>query len=131
MEREIMETRATGKTFVCGDIHGAYKALLQVFERSGFDKKTDKLICLGDVVDGWSESVEVIRELAKIKNLVYVIGNHDFWTIDYLKTGYKEPLWVSQGGKATLHSFSIHVYKGLVREMLSFFDKGVHYHKED
>ena len=37
------------KTFVIGDIHGAYKALLQCFERSGFDYEKDHLIVLGDV----------------------------------------------------------------------------------
>jgi len=40
------------KTFVIGDIHGGYKALLQCFARSGFDYKKDKLICLGDITDG-------------------------------------------------------------------------------
>lgn len=29
------------KTFVMGDIHGAYKALIQCIERSGFDKEKD------------------------------------------------------------------------------------------
>ena len=41
------------KTFVMGDSHGAYKAFLQVMERSGFDYENDRLICLGDVSDGW------------------------------------------------------------------------------
>jgi len=47
------------KTFTIGDIHGGHKALLQCLERSGTDKKNDRLLCLGDVVDGmvWSTKV--------------------------------------------------------------------------
>jgi len=39
------------KTFVIGDIHGAYQALLQCLELSKFDANKDRLICLGDVCD--------------------------------------------------------------------------------
>ena len=58
-----------------GDSHGAYKAFLQVMERSGFDYENDRLICLGDVSDGWPEVPELVEELLKIKNLVWVRGN--------------------------------------------------------
>ncbi len=72
------------RTFVIGDIHGAYKALVQVLERAGFDYENDKLISLGDVTDGWSETAESIEELMKIKNLVYIKGNHDEDKIFYM-----------------------------------------------
>jgi len=45
-----------GRTLVIGDIHGAYKALVQCLERSGFDKEKDTLITIGDVCDGWHET---------------------------------------------------------------------------
>ena len=35
-----------------GDIHGNYRGLLQCLEKSNFDYDNDKLIQLGDVVDG-------------------------------------------------------------------------------
>lgn len=65
------------KVFCIGDIHGSYKGLLQCLRKSNFDYKNDTLICLGDVVDGWSQVKECFDELLKIKNLIYVIGNHD------------------------------------------------------
>jgi len=34
------------RTFVLGDIHGAYKALKQCFQKAEFDHETDQLICL-------------------------------------------------------------------------------------
>lgn len=70
--------------FAVGDIHGGYKALKQVIERSGINKETDTLICLGDVADGWSEVPECFEELLTFQNLIYIIGNHDAWMLQYL-----------------------------------------------
>lgn len=93
------------RKFVVGDIHGAHKALLQVFERSGFDYENDQLVCLGDVVDGWPDSKACLDELMKVKNLVYIMGNHDEWFFDFARGGWADSLWTTQGGKATLVSF--------------------------
>ena len=54
------------RLFVIGDIHGAYKSLLQCFERSGFDYLKDRLFVLGDVCDGYIEVRQCIEELFKI-----------------------------------------------------------------
>ncbi len=51
------------RRFVIGDIHGAHRALLQCFERSGFDRQNDLLICLGDLCDGWPDVDKVFDEL--------------------------------------------------------------------
>lgn len=92
------------RTLVCGDIHGANKALLQVLERSNFDYNNDTLIQLGDVVDGWNEVYEVVEELLKIKNLIPIIGNHDDWFREYLVKGVHPTNWL-QGGDGTLKSY--------------------------
>jgi len=65
------------KRFVIGDIHGGHKALLQCFERSGFNPEEDSLVVLGDVVDGWPEVKEVVDELIACKHVIPIIGNHD------------------------------------------------------
>jgi len=93
------------KRYVIGDIHGGYKALKQVLELSSFDYNNDELICLGDVADGWGEVPECFDELLKIKNLIYVIGNHDFWLMEWFKTRFTPHMWTSQGGKATLDAY--------------------------
>lgn len=93
------------RRFAIGDIHGAWKALQQVVERSKFNPDEDTLITLGDIVDGWSEVYECIQYLSKVKNIVQVRGNHDEWAVDYLKTGATPGIWTSQGGKGTLRSF--------------------------
>ena len=92
------------KTFCVGDLHGNYKALLQCLERSNFDYENDKLIQLGDIVDGWSETVECVKELMKIKNLILIKGNHDDWFMRWVKTNRHPANW-QQGGKPTLKSY--------------------------
>ncbi|MCA9398849.1 MAG: metallophosphoesterase, partial [Candidatus Omnitrophica bacterium] len=54
------------RVFAIGDIHGAYKALIQCLERSGFDYQKDRLIVLGDVCDGYPQAKKCISELLKI-----------------------------------------------------------------
>jgi serine/threonine protein phosphatase 1 len=93
------------KKFVIGDIHGAHKALIQVLDKSGFNKQEDLLICLGDVADGWPEVPECFTELREIKNLVYVMGNHDYWLLKYFEQGAAPAIWTTQGGKATMDAY--------------------------
>lgn len=93
------------RTLVLGDVHGGHRALLQCFERSGFDYQTDRLIFLGDAADGWSESPQVLEELLAVRNLVNILGNHDRWLIDWISAGWEPKIWLSQGGEATLESY--------------------------
>jgi len=94
-----------GRVFVIGDIHGAYRALRQCLERSQFDRMKDTLICLGDVCDGWPETRASIDELLRIDNLIYILGNHDWWSLEWMVSGKIEEVWYQQGGKATIDSY--------------------------
>lgn len=75
------------KTYAIGDIHGAYKALIQCFKRAKFDYKQDRLIVLGDVCDGYPDVKQCIDELLRIKHCDLVIGNHDMWSLDWVLRG--------------------------------------------
>ena len=94
------------KTFVIGDIHGAYKALMQCLTLCGLDYHNDHLIVLGDVCDGYPQVRLCIEELLKIKNCSYILGNHDLWALDWALRGDKPKIWTSQGGNATILSYS-------------------------
>jgi serine/threonine protein phosphatase 1 len=94
------------RKFVMGDIHGSYKALIQCLERSEFDKENDILIQLGDISDGWSQTYECVEELMTIKNLIPIQGNHDFWTLKWMSYGFMQYEHKSQGGAATMYSYS-------------------------
>jgi serine/threonine protein phosphatase 1 len=93
------------KKFVIGDLHGSNKALLQVLEKSGFDKESDLLISLGDIADGWNEVPECVDTLLSIKNLISIRGNHDVWVYDWFEYGKTPILWTEQGGQATLDAY--------------------------
>jgi len=94
------------KIFAIGDIHGAYKAMMQCFERSKFDYKKDRLIVMGDVCDGYQEVRQCIDELLKIKHCDLIIGNHDMWALDWALKGDKPEIWTSQGGDRTMASYN-------------------------
>lgn len=113
--------------YVIGDIHGAYRALRQVLDRSSFNYEEDQLICLGDVCDGWPQTRECIDELLKIKNLIYILGNHDVWAMQWMKTGSAENLWVKQGGAATIESYKA----GVPSSHVNLFEKASLYHVLD
>ena len=95
------------RKIVIGDIHGGLKALIQVLNKIEV-KDDDRLIFLGDYVDGWSESAQVIQflmELSKKINCIFIKGNHDAWCEKWLKKGEVNPTWFMHGGKETLDSY--------------------------
>ena len=93
------------RTFVLGDLHGKYAALKQVLNESSFDYEKDTLIQLGDVVDGSRRVKECIDLLLQIENRIDVLGNHDFWFLNWAHTGEELPIWTCQGGYQTLESY--------------------------
>jgi len=111
------------REFVIGDIHGAHKALRQVFELAEFDKKNDTLFCLGDLVDGWPESKEVIEELMTLDKLQLVLGNHDLFFLDWIHSGEASEEWLTHGGRATLESFSDFPSQSIIE----FLESSEHY----
>ena len=100
-----------GRILCVGDIHGNYLGFKQALERSNFDNDNDTLISLGDVVDGHSQSYEVVEELLQIKNLIAIKGNHDDWFLQWLNTGINPANW-GQGQKATGISYLEHSRPG-------------------
>jgi len=95
------------KTFVIGDIHGGLKALKQVLERAAAGVG-DKLIFLGDYVDGWSESAQTINYLLQLSaraECIFIKGNHDVWCEEWLRSGYANQAWLVHGGRETIASY--------------------------
>jgi serine/threonine protein phosphatase 1 len=117
------------RTFVIGDIHGGLKALLQVLNQLEL-KEQDHLIFMGDYVDGWSQSAQVISFLIQLEtkfNCVFILGNHDAWCRDWLRDGTVNPSWYLHGGAATLTSYEECSPEEKQRH-LSFFDSMKYYH---
>jgi serine/threonine protein phosphatase 1 len=104
-ELQRSKKNGIGRTLVLGDVHGAYRAVKQVFERAGLDYENDTVIFLGDICDGWPEVPEAIEELKKVKNLIHLLGNHDLWTLHWMLTGVPPFGWLEQGGKVTYDAY--------------------------
>lgn len=97
-----------GRILVIGDIHGALNALEQIFDRAKVTQD-DTLIFLGDYVDGWSHSAEVISFLINLKtsnNCIFIRGNHDELCYLWLTQNAYNPEWIKHGGQATMNSYA-------------------------
>ncbi|MBA9073269.1 serine/threonine protein phosphatase 1 [Flavobacterium gossypii] len=97
------------RTLIIGDIHGALKALHQIFKRADVTN-TDTLIFLGDYVDGWSESPEVIDFLIALKtthNCIFLKGNHDDLLLQWLEAKKDNPQWFNHGGRLTMEKYNL------------------------
>jgi len=140
------------KIFVIGDIHGRIEALKQVFKASKFDYDNDKLIILGDAIDGGFNTNLVINELLKIKNYIFIIGNHDYFLMEYITKQYNDKdkkrkakqIWINQGGANTLNSYGAKIIAGnyvsnnditinvnnvnIPNSHINFLNKGVYYY---
>lgn len=119
------------KRYAVSDIHGNNKALKQVLKESKFDYKKDELIVIGDVCDGYNESYEAIEELLKIKNVTFIIGNHDVWFMNHMANGWAEDIWLNQGGEATRNSYKSNGYHygKMPQSHKDFFNNGCYYHE--
>jgi len=95
------------RTLVIGDIHGGLHALHQIMERAKVTTK-DTLIFLGDYVDGWSQSPQVIDYLIELNtknNCVFICGNHDELLLHWLKDNKDNLMWYKHGGEATVNAY--------------------------
>jgi serine/threonine protein phosphatase 1 len=110
------------RTFAIGDIHGRHSALVSVLSQSGFDKQNDTLITLGDTVDGGVKTRACIDTLLEIEHRVDILGNHDFWSLNWIKTGIELPIWVHQGGYATMESYGFNRLR-VPEEHREFFEQ--------
>lgn len=125
-----------GRELVIGDIHGGLKALIQVLDKANI-KEDDKLIFLGDYVDGWADSfqlVDYLITLNKFFDCVFIIGNHDIWCRDWLTTGMVTIVGSNQnwsnarGGISTIRSYEDAMQP--TEEHIKFF-RTLHHFYED
>ena len=69
------------KTIVVTDIHGCLEELESVWAQAGFDPETDKLICLGDLMDRGPYSFECsIAFATRPAGRGGAVVIYDFWS---------------------------------------------------
>lgn len=82
---------SVGRDIVVGDIHGAYSSLEAELRRISFEPASDRLICVGDLVDRGPES-EMVSRWLKEPWFHCVLGNHDVSLL--LSTRDQVPAWM-------------------------------------
>ena len=123
------------RTLVIGDIHGGLRALHQIIERANVTQN-DTLIFLGDYVDGWSQSPDVIDYLIKMnehQNCIFIKGNHDELLLDWLQNkneNIDESMWFKHGGEATVIAYS-KVSQSTINKHIAFLKSLENYHLDN
>jgi len=135
------------RTLVLGDIHGHFKSLVGLLQLVNYNNLSDRLICIGDYVDGGADSFEVVEHMLEIdmqseRENIFLIGNHCKTFLDVLDLGLshfrdRERVeeahwqWYNNGGMATYDSYIVHSDEEIIRHREQFFRRLKYYHLED
>lgn len=120
------------RTLVIGDIHGGLRALHQIFERAQVSRN-DRLIFLGDYVDGWSQSPAVLDFLISLKqshSCVFMRGNHDDLLCEWLSESKDNLMWYRHGGESTVLAYS-NVNAATKKKHIGFLNSLEDYYLDD
>lgn len=99
-----------------GDVHGKYYALLQLIKNTKYDFQQDRLIFVGDYIDGFlspyfdvKKTIDMLIGYQKENpyRTEFLLGNHDQWMLEWINAQDTVPknIWTSQGGEFTLKSY--------------------------
>ena len=112
------------------DIHGWDEPVIELLEKVNFDYENDKLILLGDLCDRGQRTWEVIEHLLKVKNIIFIDGNHDHCFRQYL-LGNKDYMdWYGGMGKNTIKSYKSHNWEN-IKKHKEFMNNCVSHHIEN
>ena len=111
--------------YVLGDIHGEMQQLIKVLNNCNFDED-DLLISLGDLSDRGLNSWGVAECLMKIKNFIFIRGNHDFHMRNWLFDGQFSLNWFQNGGDMTILSYEKNDMRNREKH-LAFYDSALPY----
>ena len=76
-------------TYVMSDLHGEYQKYLQMLELISPGNE-DVIYILGDIVDRGEEPINLLLDIMDRKNIIPLMGNHDYLACDILKQLVKE-----------------------------------------
>lgn len=104
------------RIYAIGDVHGRADLLERLHRRIAMDAELNPiadplLICLGDYVDRGPDSAGVINLLledapAGMKRIA-LLGNHEALMLRFLVDESVAPVWLANGGDATLESYGV------------------------
>lgn len=115
------------RVIIIGDVHGCYKALMNLLSKISFKPEKDKIIFLGDLIDRGDESYEVFQYVKSLKEqmgdrCIILMGNHEHMFLN------NHLSWYYNGAFSTIESFKNHDadiddYKDFIKENMIFYYK--------
>ncbi len=75
--------------YCVSDIHGCYKEFMKLMDVIGFSED-DTLYVIGDVVDRGPRLVKILEWMMKRRNVIPIVGNHEYMMMKVLLPGLKE-----------------------------------------
>ena len=70
--------------YVVADIHGCYEEYMELMQKIKLTDE-DRLYILGDAVDRGPEPMKVVLDMIKRQNITYIIGNHDYLLLYFIR----------------------------------------------
>lgn len=119
--------------YVTSDIHGCYDALQRLLHTIQFSD-ADILYIVGDAIDRGPESLETLNFIRKTKNIKLLLGNHEEFFLECLKTVWRKEssfismdVWMKHGGRETYDAF-IQLPMEEQKEMVKYIQSCPLYH---
>lgn len=90
----------TQRVFIIGDLDGDFSRFQIALNKAGFKQNQDTLICLGDVIDRGSDSLQIL-DFLKEADAYMVLGNHEHLMIEAILDNNEDAknLWNKNGGQ--------------------------------
>lgn len=100
--------------YVMSDLHGCYDKYKEMLKKINLNEN-DTMYILGDIVDRGDGGIKILIDMLNRKNVVPLLGNHDYVAFSVLKHLIKKPKpdwwdeiradWVKDGGNVTEKAF--------------------------
>jgi serine/threonine protein phosphatase 1 len=97
-----------GKDYVIGDIHGRYDLVYEALAKANFNSKTDRLFCVGDLIDRGVYSDHVAEFLSK-PYIHAVRGNHEDILLSLYQNGIPSEERIAYVGKQIGLTWWLHI----------------------
>ncbi|KAG8347688.1 Calcineurin like phosphoesterase superfamily domain [Trypanosoma vivax] len=96
---------SSGRVIIVGDIHGCNRELQELLRIVSFDKKSDTLVTVGDLVNKGPDSFGVVRFLQQL-GAYNVLGNHDLKLLKLVKKLEKHGTLKEKDRKSSMASLA-------------------------
>lgn len=92
--------------FIIGDIHGEIYKLKQLISHIQQIDKNSHLIFIGDYINKGENSKETLSFLLTLPNSIFLMGNHEYYLLEFLKNRKFKEKVLQYGEKTTFIDFN-------------------------